>query len=163
DETVFVGDFGYKRTNFTLSINHQSKDNRFALQANVQKSSQRNKLMATDFTSQIFLAPNAPALYDEQGNLNWENNTFENPLSKLNATYLAEIDDMGMNVQLKYLLTPNLEMKVNTGLSDTGLAEFKTVPHTIYNPAYGLTSANSSLMQTRSKRKNWIVEPQLSW
>ena len=163
DETVFVGDFGYKRTNFTLSINHQSKDNRFALQANVQKSSQRNKLMATDFTSQIFLAPNAPALYDEQGNLNWENNTFENPLSKLNATYLAEIDDMGMNIQLKYLLTPNLEMKVNTGLSDTGLAEFKTVPHTIYNPAYGLTSANSSLMQTRSKRKNWIVEPQLSW
>jgi len=27
------------------------------------------------------LAPNAPALYDANGNLNWENNTWTNPLS----------------------------------------------------------------------------------
>ena len=163
DGTVFIGDFGYKRTNFMLNVSHQSKDNRFSLQGNLQKSDQRNKLMATDFTSQMFLAPNAPDLYQSDGSLNWENNTFDNPLANLNAAYLVEIGDIAANVSFKYSLSSKLDAKLSMGLTETDLREYKTVPHTIYNPSYGLTSKNSSLTQTVSERGNWIMEPQLNW
>jgi len=163
DETVFIGDFGYKRTGFMLNIGHQSKDKRFSLQGNLQKSDQRNKLMATDFTSQMFLAPNAPDLYLSDGSINWENNTFDNPLANLNAAYSVEIGDIAANVSLKYDISSKLDAKLNMGLTETDLREYKTVPHTIYNPSYGLTSKNSSLTQSVSERNNWIMEPQLNW
>src|SRR5690606_25951319 len=63
DETAFYGDFGYKRTNFSLSTNHTSKDQRFSWQSSILKSMQKNHLMATDLTGKIYLAPNAPELY----------------------------------------------------------------------------------------------------
>ncbi len=50
-----------------------------------------NRLPRVDLTRFIALAPNAPALYNEDGTLNWMPNefgrsTWQNPLSYLNTT-----------------------------------------------------------------------------
>ncbi|WP_177765135.1 SusC/RagA family TonB-linked outer membrane protein [Flavobacterium sp. I3-2] len=163
DETVFPGDFGYKRTNFLLNVNHQSKDDRFYFQSTVLKSNQKNNLMVTDLTSQIFLAPNAPDLYDAEGNLNWENNTFENPLAKLNATYESQSNDFSANVVLGYALIKNLNVSLNAGLQTTNNVEFKKVPTTTMNPALGFTSKDSSVSRTLFSRDGWIMEPKLNY
>ena len=163
DGTVFPGAFGYKRTSFLLNVQHESENKKFALQASVQKSDQHNHLMANDFTGQIFLPPNAPALYNADGSLNWENNTFENPMAKLNAQYFVNISDVISRLVLKYRPAAGLEVSLSAGAGNTALTETRTLPHTIYNPAFGLTSRNSSAVQSASKRANWIAEPKISW
>jgi len=163
DGNVFPGDFTYKRTNFLMSINHVSHDKKFSLQGNTQKSNQKNKLMAADFSSKIYLAPNAPDLYNEAGELNWEDNTFENPMSSLNAQYVSEIEDFMARINLDYKILDNLNVGLSTGLTNANILESNTLPSTIYNPAYGLTSEFSSISQSRGERSSWILEPKVNW
>ena len=163
DGTVYMGDFGYKRTNFLLNVNHRSANDRFGLQVSVQKSNQNNRLMANDLTGSIFLAPNAPALYDAQGNLNWENNTFENPAAKLNSKYFSKNADYTANINLSYNLLQNLQIGVSTGFSDASTEEIVTVPHTVYSPAYNYTSRESAMTKSSLKRSSWILEPKVVW
>ena len=163
DETVFPGDFGYKRTNFFLVVNQMSKDDRFQFQATVQNSNQKNNLMAYDFTNELYLAPNAPDLYDAVGNLNWENNTFENPLAKLNAKFKYDSQNFLGNVILKYKLSNNLQVSMSGGLTQGQTNEFRTAPATVYNPAYGLTSEYSILTSSKSSSNTWILEPGIRW
>ncbi|MDO5637012.1 MAG: SusC/RagA family TonB-linked outer membrane protein [Myroides sp.] len=163
DATVFPGDFGYKRTNFSINANHQSKNKKFDTQINIIKSSQKNNLMSADFTKEIYLVPNAPELYDNQGNLNWENNTFLNPVAKLNGIYRSETEDLISNVTLRYKMLENLIMSVNGGVFENALNEVRTIPSTIYSPSLNRTSAESVLHTSDSKRKGWIIEPKLAW
>jgi len=163
DGTVYLGDFGYKRTNFLLNMNHKSKNERFSLHSSIQKSTQHNNLMAISMINNILLAPNAPNLYNIEGNLNWENNTFENPIAKLNAKYFSESGDLLGNINVNYSVFNDIKLGISMGLSETILEEFKTNPHTIYNPAYGLTSANSSIINSSYTHKNWIIEPKAQW
>src|SRR5690606_330513 len=163
DCTVYLGDFGYKRTNFLLNMNHKSKNERFSLHSSIQKSTQHNNLMAISMINNILLAPNAPNLYNIEGNLNWENNTFENPIAKLNAKYFSESGDLLGNINVNYSVFNDIKLGISMGLSETNLEEFKTNPHTIYNPAYGLTSANSSIINSSYTHKNWIIEPKAQW
>ncbi|SKB84474.1 TonB-linked outer membrane protein, SusC/RagA family [Sphingobacterium nematocida] len=159
DGTVFPGDFGYKRTNFLLNVNHQSKDSRFNFQGNIQKNMQKNNLMASDLATAVYLAPNAPALYDENGNLNWENNTFENPLAKLNSKYLSDTDELTSLVKLSYKPFSKLILSIQGGITNAGVNEVRTLPSTVMNPALGMTSENSSVRLSKFNRNNWIIEP----
>ena len=163
DGTVFPGDFGYKRTNFFLVVNQSSADNRFNFQATVHNSQQKNNLMAYDFTNELYLAPNAPALYDSSGGLNWEGNTFENPMAKLNAKFKYDSRNILGNVILKYKVLSNLELSLSGGLTQGTAEEYRTSPSNIYNPAYGLTSEYSILSASKSASSSWILEPGIRW
>jgi len=163
DGTVFPGDFGYKRTNFSINANHQSKNKKFDTQINIVKSSQKNNLMSADFTKEMYLVPNAPGLYDKEGKLNWENNTFLNPVAKLNGIYKSETQDLISNVTLRYKILENLNMSLNGGIFENTLNEVRTTPSTIYSPSLNRTSAESILHTADSKRNGWIVEPKLAW
>lgn len=78
--------------------------------------SQDNLQAATDLTlTARYLAPNAPALYDANGNLNWENDTFENPLAILRSTYHSKTNDLMANSLLSYEIIPGLEIKSSLG------------------------------------------------
>ncbi|MBS7320200.1 MAG: SusC/RagA family TonB-linked outer membrane protein [Myroides sp.] len=163
DGTVFPGNFGYKRTNFMLNVNHRSKDERFTVQSNIQKSSQRNTMMATDFTAQIFTPPNAPALYDDDGKLNWENNTFENPLAKLESKYFSNTENLSMQFNIDFQALHNLKFSMSAGLTNSFTDETVTVPSTIYSPALNATSEHSAMTNSTMKREGWIVEPKVNW
>ena len=163
DGTVFPGDFGYKRTNFMLNVNHRSQDGRFDIQASVQKGEQKNTLMAADLTGKIFLAPNAPALYTQTGEINWENNTFENPMAALQSKYLSTIKNTVTNISLGYNLGNNIAVRLKAGTGDFHTHEIKTTPHTVFNPSLKRTSEHSSMLNSENKRNSWIVEPMITW
>jgi TonB-linked SusC/RagA family outer membrane protein len=163
DETVFPEDFGYKRTNFFLVVNHTSKDDRFNFQATIQNSNQKNNLMAYDFTNELYLSPNAPEIYDTSGNLNWENNTFENPMAKLNAKFKYESQNFLGNVIVKYKLSDRLQLSLSGGLTEGSVNEYRTAPSSVYNPTYGLTSEFSILTASKNNSNSWIIEPGIRW
>ncbi|WP_281865582.1 SusC/RagA family TonB-linked outer membrane protein [Flavobacterium sp. GSB-24] len=162
--TVFPGDFLYKKGNSHVNLNHKSKDNKFRLVFSAGYTIQNNDQPAFDLTAtSTTLAPNAPALYDSSGNLNWENGTWNNPLANQQAENKSTTKDLVANTVLSYEIIPNLILKSNFGYTDLQHVESRTNPSTIYNPSFGITSANSTLYLNNSKRSSWIIEPQLNW
>lgn len=164
ETTVFPGDFSYGKNAFHFNIGHQSDNQKFKLNLSGNYVTDKNNLLSTDLTRlSTSLAPNAPALYDADGNLNWANSTWENPLRLLNGKYLNATKGLTVGGTLSYLLFPDLELKSTFGYNNTQLTESNKRPSTIYNPAFGLTSAVSSVTLNQSSQTSWSVEPQLNW
>jgi TonB-linked SusC/RagA family outer membrane protein len=164
ETTVFPGDFAYVKANVHLNLQHTSENERFKISFSGGYTLQDNDQPSTDLTADAWLLPpNAPALYDEAGNLNWENNTFENPLRNLSGLSKANTGDLVANTILGYQLFKDLEIKSSFGFTDLNHNESSTFPSTIYNPAFGLGSESSSIFYNTTARQSWIMEPQLNW
>jgi TonB-linked SusC/RagA family outer membrane protein len=164
ETTVYPGDSKYGKASVHSSINHQSTDNRFQVNVTTDYTVDDNLLPGFRFTRLAYtLAPNAPALYDENGDLNWENSTWQNPLAQLETEYRAQTNNLIMNSVISYRTDSALEFKANLGYTDSRKEEYRTLPHTRRNPAGGGTSANSILFTNSTSRQSWIVEPQMHW
>jgi TonB-linked SusC/RagA family outer membrane protein len=164
ETTVMPGDFSYNRVNLRTNLNHVSEDQRFKISFTSGYAIQDNSQASRDLTVEAWtLSPNAPALYNDQGALNWENNTFQNPLRHLNGVSKSKTYDLVTNSVLSYRLFEGLDIKSSFGYNDLKHNESSTFPSTIYNPSEGLTSENSNIYYTDTARQSWIVEPQLNW
>lgn len=164
ESSVFPGDFVYRKGGAHVSFSHAPVDGRFQLEFSGSYTVQDNDLPWTDFvTISRQLAPNAPALYDENGDLNWENGTWQNPLGNLESKSLALTNDLITNMVLSYKLGSNVVVKSNFGFTDLQNEDSRSLPTTMYNPSYNLTSQYSSIYQNSFQRRSWIVEPQVHW
>ena len=162
--TVFPGEFTYQKGGAYLNLTHRTVDDRFVMTFSGNYISQRNFQPATDLTvDSRRLSPNAPALYDAEGNLNWENSTWINPLASLNGEFRFNTNDLIANSVLSYQLLPSLTLKSSLGYTQTNHLETRTAPSTLYNPAFGLGPAFSALFLTTTQRQSWIVEPQVQY
>ena len=162
--SVMPGNFKYKKGGAHVSLGHESLDKRFKISFSGIYDVQDNDQPSRDLTYVArTLAPNAPALYDEQGNLNWENATWDNPLAALYAKALAKTNSLVANTSLSYQLPYGFTAKGSFGFTDLQHEESRSNISTVYNPVYGLTSANSSIYFNNTSRKSWIAEPQLQW
>ncbi|QBK77641.1 SusC/RagA family TonB-linked outer membrane protein [Myroides odoratimimus] len=161
--TVFPTDKGYKRNSALLSYNYKSKDSRLSVNSSTTYSNQSNNLPTTDLTRQaLTLPPNAPSLYKEDGSLNWENNTFLNPLAQLKGTYENKTSTIILNSNISYELLKNLYTKLNIGYTTNQFEERKILPHTMYNPAFDPTSEYSESSLSNQNHNSFIIEPQLN-
>lgn len=164
ETTVFPGNFNYDRITVNSNIHHSSLDKRFQMTFSAGYTIENNLLPGNELTSNaIRLAPNAPDLYDDAGNLNWENSTWTNPLAQLEGKYTNNSNNLIANTVLSYELFDDFEIKLNTGYNYTILEDNRTIPHTVHNPAFGLDSSASQSYTHRGNRNSFIVEPQLNW
>lgn len=162
--TVFPGDFQYKTNSISSNVNHRSLDKKLIVTVSNIFSLQKNNLLNSDFTQQsLWISPSAPRPYDVDGNLNWEYNTFDNPLAKLVATYTNENFQFLNNFNVGYAIIPSLTLKLSGGINYQSLEELTLRPHTQYPPFWGTTSANSSAFKNTHERFSFIGEPQLNW
>ncbi|PWK24286.1 SusC/RagA family TonB-linked outer membrane protein [Maribacter polysiphoniae] len=165
ETTVFLGDANYKKATLHSNLNHKSSNHRFKFNLSTSYTNGKNRMPRTDFTSKAYtLEPNAPELYDAEGNINWENNTWDNPLASLEETFEVTTNTLIANALVSYEIIPNLEFKSSLGFNSYRLDSYRTLPSSARNPNLGLTSQNyASLTTNGSKRNSWIVEPQLHW
>jgi TonB-linked SusC/RagA family outer membrane protein len=162
--TVFPGDFNYKKGNFHLNINHESQNKKFRINVSAGYTMQNNNQPRLDLIREaVNMAPNAPALYNTDGTLNWENNTFNNPLRNLEGKYASNTYDLITSAMLSYDLTDNLQLKSSFGYTSLDNTETTANPSTRYNPAFGLGPEFSTLIASSADRTSWIIEPQLNW
>lgn len=158
ETTVFPGSFKYQKGGAHFSLNHRSNDDRFGLSFSSSYTVQDNSQPGTDLTREArTLAPNAPALYDGSGNLNWENGTWENPLRNLKGIFLAETSDLVASALLSYRLAKGLEFRSSFGFTSLQHDELRTFPSSMYNPAYGVGPMYSSAITNATARKSWIA------
>ncbi|OHT43648.1 SusC/RagA family TonB-linked outer membrane protein [Flavobacterium tructae] len=164
ETTVLPGDFGYDKGAVHFNMNHSNEDKKFKLSFSAGYTFQNNLQPGTDLTRIArTLAPNAPALYDSEGNLNFENNTFRNPLAQLRGINTGKINDLVANAVLSYSIMPHLEIKANLGFTDLKNSEQRLLPSTMNNPALNIGSSRSSIYTNLTSRQSWIMEPQIRW
>lgn len=163
ETTVFPGDFGYKKSSAHLNLNHSSVDGKFKMSFSGNYVVTKNDQPFADLTYQgLNLAPNAPALYKENGELNWAPG-FDNPLAPLQEMYLNKTNTLTTAGTIGYKLLPGLEIKSAFGFVDVRLEESRTSPHTRLNPALGYDSSVSSYALNNGYNQSWNIEPQVSW
>ncbi|WP_127025065.1 SusC/RagA family TonB-linked outer membrane protein [Flagellimonas beolgyonensis] len=166
DQTaVFPGDYGNTKVSGLANLSHRSSDGRFSMQLSTNFISERNDLPngSSLVLEALLLPPNAPDLYDGNGELNWENSTWNNPLRNLESDYTSDATTLIGNAVFSYRMTEGLRFKANLGYTENHLTELRTVPSTIYNPAFGVGSEYSYAVHNTGGRTSWIVEPQLQW
>jgi TonB-linked SusC/RagA family outer membrane protein len=164
ESTVFPGDFGYKKGGAQININHKSQDNKFRVTFSAGYTAQDNNQPAFDLSYDArFLPPNAPALFNSDGTLNWENETWENPLRNLNAKFESKTNDLIASTLLSYEIAKGLTLKSSFGYTDLNTLETRIAPSSIYNPVYNVSSQRSAIYSNNTNRSSWIIEPQINW
>ena len=164
ETTVFPGDSHYGKGASHVNVNHNSQDERFKITFSANYTADKNILPPSDLSFKAaVLPPNAPSLYDANGNLNWEKNTWTNPLAALNSIYTHKSTTLIGNTVLSYKILKDLEIKMNLGYTDNHVDENRINPSTIYNPSFGYGSDRSILYLNIASSQSWIIEPQLAW
>lgn len=164
ETTVFPDGFNYDRITTNSNISHKSSNDKFEVALNLGYTLEDNKLPNIDlsFTAPN-LAPNAPALFDEEGNLNWENSSWTNPLSQLEAKYNSSSQNLFSSLAMGFQFTPELQVKITSGYGTSHLKDNNAFPHTMFNPAWGMNSSSSMIIFQENDKTSWIAEPQLHW
>lgn len=170
ESTVFPGNFANQRGTMQLNLNNNNDLKRkFHFLVSTNYSADENKLPRTDLTKiALQLVPNAPALYNQDGTLNWHLNangqsTFVNPLAELlNKTYKSKTNNLIANGNFSYDVLPGL--KIGTGLGFTNLQsnDIQTTSVLAEIPE-NRPFAQREAIYGDSKLNTWIIEPQLNY
>ncbi len=161
ESTVFPGEFAEKKYSLKYQMSHNSVDGKLNINFNVSYNRYKNYLPISDLiTTLLRLAPNAPAIYDNNGNLNWENSTWTNPYAQLKTEYRTRTDNILANMSLSYNLLPFLNFKTNFGFNTVNNGEISKTPSSANNPALNFSN-NAGFFD--SKVRTLLVEPQLQF
>ncbi|RNL88556.1 SusC/RagA family TonB-linked outer membrane protein [Sinomicrobium pectinilyticum] len=157
---IFPGDFGYQKITGNFNLNHTSSNEKFRVNFSTNYGVDKNKLFNRSLFVRdvIVLPPNAPALYNERGELNWEGSTWVNPLGYLRKTLDVKSNNIVTNMVLRYRLFPGLELKTNLGYTNLYGEQVTKNPKSSNDPDIQTTNTSQQL---NTKRRSWIVEPQL--
>lgn len=162
--TVFPGDFRYRKSNVRAALNHRSQNDRFNLSFTTGYTAQRNRLPRTDLMiTALSLPPNAPALYKEDGSLNWENGTWANPLGALMSKYESRVRDLLASGTISYEIMEGLTLKSAFGFTSLSNNETTANPSTRFDPDAGFGPETSTLIKGITNRESWTVEPQADY
>jgi TonB-linked SusC/RagA family outer membrane protein len=165
--TVFPGSYGDIKASVHSNITHVSTDQRFRLQLTTGYTNENNNLPRTDLTGSIFLPPNAPKLYDGNGNLNWEikngAGTWSNPLAETYNKAKAISDNLISNLVLGYRIFKDLQITSSFGYNRSQMNQsLLTFGDNIRPPTTDNNYARNNIFAIND-RKIWIVEPQVNY
>lgn len=161
--TLMPGDFSDQKGSVHFNLTHTSSDQRFHALISANYVNDNSNMPLGGVSNNIFLIPDAPAIYDANGNLNWANGTFANPFATLLKKAKANTDNLISNLNLNYEILPGLQLNASMGYNNDQLTQVNTIPLTSYSPA---NSSNPKLRQTQygnNSIKTWIIEPQLNY
>jgi TonB-linked SusC/RagA family outer membrane protein len=169
--TVFPGNFADQRGGLHFSLNNTSKNRKFNFQISGSYLIDNNQIPNNDPTyTAMTLPPDAPALYNKDGSINWALNSSGastwplgvNPIAYLIDGYQNKTKNLISSAVLSYELLPGLKIQSNFGYTDLQQNELLTFPTTAIAPAnrpYQLNGAEYSDNDINS----WIIEPELSY
>ncbi|SFE44983.1 TonB-linked outer membrane protein, SusC/RagA family [Chitinophaga sp. CF118] len=173
ETTVFPGKFSDTKGSLGISINHSSENNKFRMQFSGNYLTDDNHLPTSDITTTALqLVPDAPALYNADGTLNWARISSGtdsistwldvNPLAYLSSKYQIRTDNLLGNALLSYSILPGLDIKTSLGYTNIVTSEISTFPLTLFSPENRQYNSRSASYGD-GKSRSWIVEPQITY
>ena len=163
--TIYPGNYDYRKFTGGIGFNHYSPDEKLQMGFSLTYGLDDNSAMGdNDFSSVPFeLPPNAPAIFKEDGSLNWNEWSeagVDNPLSGFFNSSDIVNHNLVTNLNVGYKLLPNLQFKTNLGYNYFQNKEMVKRPKRSYDPAYWDYVKNSST-HLESALTSWIIEPQM--
>jgi TonB-linked SusC/RagA family outer membrane protein len=164
ETTVFPSDNGKSLTSTNLTFSHNSPNKKLQLDISGSYGYDKNKMIAKDPTQSIYLSPNAPNPFKEDGKLNFgaqgEYPFSNNPFAIFQQPYNVTTERMTAGVRISYKISPKLSLRTNAGYNLITCDELYQVPIASQDP---ISSPTGSASFGNSKNRNWIVEPQLEY
>ncbi|MGS2762144.1 SusC/RagA family TonB-linked outer membrane protein [Sinomicrobium sp. M5D2P9] len=161
--TVYPGDNANRRISGHFNFSHTTADQKLQVNLAASYTSTVIDMLSEDLTLQaVTLPPNAPALYNGRGQLNWENSTWTNPLAYQEQEYEGVTDNFISSLTLEYRLLPGLSISSRLGYTNMQVREMKTEPLSALDPAIRASRTGRSRFSD-SYRKTWIIEPQITY
>lgn len=165
--TVFPGDFDDKDGGLHFSLNGASANQKLHFSFSGSYTYDQNHLPSVDLTNQIFLAPDAPPLYNADGTLNWATNaagssSWTNPLANLSSEFNNTTKNLVSNASLGYNLLPGLDIRSNFGYTDLRSDLYLPQPLEASKPENRRFLQRNSNFANRNM-SSWIIEPQLQY
>ncbi len=159
--TVFPGNSDDRKGGAHFSVTNTSADQKFHITFSGQYNIDVNSEPGVDMTQYIILAPDAPALYDAHGNINFQGGTFNNPLTSTLQTFSATTSNLVSNLNFDYKIFSGLSFDGRLSYTRIQADQITLFPATSYygppNPNNRSNSTGSSYVGT------WIAEPQLNY
>ncbi|WP_051292588.1 SusC/RagA family TonB-linked outer membrane protein [Olivibacter sitiensis] len=165
ETTVFYGDQAANRGGALASMNHLSPNNKLRVLLMASYTHSKSNLTGEDLTRYINSPPNM-LLFDQSGNLNWQEGgvafpgSLPNPLAASYNEYTGIYRNLISNLTLSYLLAKGLSLKSSFGYNSTSGDEINLNPSTSLNPNTGNLPFS---FFGNSQQGSWIIEPQLEY
>lgn len=160
ETTAYPGSFNYQKAAGRINLALSTPDKRGKVAVAASYVGDGNYLPKTDLAAFVTTAPNAPAVYNADGLLNWESG-FNNPMANLLKYYKANTSNLMTNATLSYELWPGLQAKASVGYNKMLMDELQPNSLRSVNPANGAFPGITRFANGSSK--SWIAEPQLSY
>ncbi len=162
--TVFPGDFGFKRGGMHVALNIGSDKDRFKVNFTANYSYTQNNQMSSDLTPYILTAPNQPDPLDQNGNLNWANNTVRrNPFADALKISQSGTNNLVTDIALSYRIIDNLFLKTTIGYTTIQGTNFGTLPLIAASPASNPTSTSRTSNFSDNYNNTLMAEPQITY
>lgn len=163
ETTAFPGSHYDGRGSLHFNLGARSKNEKLNVDFSAMYSANSTNIQDRDFTRiALQLPPNAPKLLNELGELNWENSTWQNPLSNLQRRYRSRTNNVSGTTVVAYELLPRLTIKTSLGYTKTAMDAITTNPISAQDPKYASYYQNFSTFSERSY-ETWIIEPQANY
>jgi len=156
-----------QRASFLLNLNHRSLNQKFSISISNSYSFTESDMIS--LPGRITYAPDAPSIYDSNGNLNyagWGGSTNNQasrgvyPFASLKQPYDSKTNFLNTGLTLNYEFARGLSFSVGLGYNIANANQYQLIPiasqDSIYNPLGSSTFANNT-------NSNFNVEPQLKY
>jgi len=167
---VFPGEGKNESGSGRFSLSANSANQRFRASMTGTYSGTKSLAPADYSQLAISLAPNAPALYNSNGELNWEPNptsetgeaTWNNPYRELLRASESSTTNLVTNLSFSYAISPNLFFKTNGGFTNLMQNGFTPNPISSQDPStFAYARGNTSTSMTATD--TWSIEPQINY
>lgn len=169
ENTVFLGNFKDQKWGVNLNISSGAQDQKFHFQVSSNYLIDNSTLPSFDFTTYaIALEPNAPALHNSDGSINWAPNNFgastfrNNPLIYTDRTYESNTSSLVASTIIGYRVLSNLDIYSNFGYTKIQTDEYAPTPLTSIQPEFRPFIPRSARYGAKSI-DSWIIEPQANY
>lgn len=166
---VFPGDFDDKVGGLHFNINGSSTNQKLRVQLTGSYSYDNNRLPTVDLTQQaLLLEPDAPALYNADGTLNWApnaagNSSWNNPLAyTLSTEFNNTTKNLVTSANIAYTILPGLEIRNSAGYTNTLSEMYRPIRLDAVAPEYRPFSERQASYGYRNMT-SWIIEPQIQY
>lgn len=161
-------DVNNKKGSTHFSLNSTSPNGKFTAQENFDYQYDFNKDPGGDLTTITqYMSPDAPAIFNKDGSLNWAvnstgNETWSNPLSILYTKEFVKVNNLIGNTRLSYKILPTLELSLNAGYTYMQQYNYDGQGLNSYAPSQ-LAYAQRQARYFNGNQIGWNIEPQLSY
>lgn len=150
-----------QRGSVAFNLNHKSLNQKFSVQLSSAYSFTSSDMIFVP--GAINLPPNAPAIFNDNGKLNfsqWQPLDYLYPFSSLLQPYSTKTKLLNTNLVLGYELIKGLIFRTSTGYNNIQNSQKYFTPISSQNPIYNPTGSSSF---GNSLVNNLIIEPQLDY